>query len=110
MPDTQVNLGLNVFRVKNEFKIATPGGKVSSKTLVKSVLLQLGSKDFQTNLLTLGLDGIDVILGMDWMTHHKVTLDIAEQRIEITSPAVGVLTLYLPLRGSMDPSAYGSGH
>jgi hypothetical protein len=32
----------------------------------------------QTNLLTLGLDGIDVILGMDWMTHHKVLLDIAE--------------------------------
>jgi hypothetical protein len=29
----------------------------------------------------LGLDGIDVILGMDWMTHHKVLLDIAERRI-----------------------------
>jgi hypothetical protein len=54
----------------------------------------------------LGLDGIDVILEMDWMTHHKVLLDTAERRIEITSPAVGVSTLYLPLRGSMDPSAY----
>jgi predicted aspartyl protease len=62
---TQVNLGLNVLQVKNEFKIATPGGKISSNTLVKSVPLQLGSKIFQTNLLTLGLDGIDVILGMD---------------------------------------------
>jgi hypothetical protein len=98
---TQVNLGLNVLRVKNEFKIATLGGNISSNTLVKSVPLQLGSK-------TLGLDGIDVILGMDWMTHHKVLLDIAERRIEITSPAVGVSTLYLPLRGSMDPSAYVS--
>jgi hypothetical protein len=39
---------------------------------------------------------------MDWMTHHKVTLDIVERRIEITSPTVGVSTLYLPLRGSMD--------
>jgi hypothetical protein len=105
---TQVNLGLNVLRVKNEYKIATPGGKISSNTLVKSVPLQLGSKVFQTNLLTLGLDGIDVILGMDWMTHHKVTLDIAERRIEITSPGVGASTLYLPLRESMDPSAYVS--
>jgi hypothetical protein len=51
--------------------------------------LQLGSKVFQTNLLTLGLDGIDVILGMDWMTHHKVTMDIVDWRIEINSPAVG---------------------
>jgi hypothetical protein len=63
---TQVNLGLSVLRVKNEFKI----------TLVKSVPLQLGSKIFLTNLLTLGLDRIDVILGKDWMTHHKVLLDI----------------------------------
>jgi hypothetical protein len=45
---------------------------------------------------------------MDWMRHHKVTLDIDERRIEITSPAVGVLTLYLPLREPMDPSAYVS--
>jgi hypothetical protein len=105
---TQVNLGLSMLRVKNEYKIATPGGNISSSTLVKSVPLQLGCKIFQTNLLTLGLDGIDVILGMDWMTHHKVLLDIAERRIEITSPAVGVSTLYLPWRGSMDPSAYVS--
>jgi hypothetical protein len=105
---TQINLGLNVLRVKNEYKIATPGGEISSNTLVKSVPLQLGSKVFQTNLLTLGLDGINVILGMDWMTHHKVTLDIAEQRIEINSPTVGASTLYLPLRESLDPSAYVS--
>jgi hypothetical protein len=105
---TQINLGLNVLRVKNEYKIATPGGEISSNTLVKSVPLQLGSKVFQTNLLTLGLDGINVILGMDWMTYHKVTLDIAEQRIEINSPTVGASTLYLPLRESLDPSAYVS--
>jgi hypothetical protein len=75
---TQINLGLNVLRVKNEYKIATPEGKISSNTLVKSAPLKLGSKVFQINLLTLGLDGIDVILGMDWTTHHKVTLDIVE--------------------------------
>jgi predicted aspartyl protease len=97
---TQINLCLNMLRVKNEYKIATPGGKISSNTLVKSVPFQLGSKVFQTNLLTLGLDGIDVILGMNWMTHHKVTMDIADQRIEINSPVVGASTLYLPLRES----------
>jgi hypothetical protein len=42
------------------------------------------------------------------MSHHKVLLDIAERRIEIASAAVGVSTLYLPLRGSTDPSAYAS--
>jgi hypothetical protein len=45
---------------------------------------------------------------MDWMTHHKVTMDIADRRIEINSPAVSALTLYLPLRESINPSAYVS--
>jgi hypothetical protein len=42
------------------------------------------------------------------MIHHKVTFDIVERRIEINSPTVGVSTLYLPLRESLDPSAYVS--
>jgi hypothetical protein len=54
----------------------------------------------------LGLDGIDAILGMDWMTQHKVTMDIAERRIEINSPVVGTSTLYLPLKEFVDRSAF----
>jgi hypothetical protein len=59
-----------------------------------------------TNLITLGLDGVDVILGMDWMTQHKVTLDIAERRIEINSPIVRASTLYLPSSEPVNPSAF----
>jgi hypothetical protein len=33
-------------------------------------------------------------------------MDIAERRLEINSPVVSASTLYLPLRESMDPSAY----
>jgi hypothetical protein len=39
--------------------------------------LQLGSKTFVTNLIQLGLGGLDVILGMNWLTQHQVVLDIA---------------------------------
>jgi hypothetical protein len=59
-----------------------------------------------TNLITLGLDGVDVILGMDWMTQHKVTLDIAERRIEINSLIVRASTLYLPSSEPVNPSAF----
>jgi hypothetical protein len=71
--------------------------------IVEGYVFYPSTKVFQTNLLTLGLDGIDVILGMDWMTHHKITLDIAERSIEINSPAVGASTLFLPFRESLDP-------
>jgi hypothetical protein len=39
---------------------------------------------------------MDIILGMDWMTKHKVLLDISSRVIEIDSPYDGATTLYLP--------------
>jgi hypothetical protein len=48
--------------------IATPGGKVTSNQMVKSVPIQLGSKLIKTDLVLLNLEGIDVILGTNWMT------------------------------------------
>jgi hypothetical protein len=56
----------------------------------------LGSKVIKTNLVLLPLEGMDIILGMDWMTKHKVLLDIASRVIEIDSPYDGATTLYLP--------------
>jgi hypothetical protein len=50
----------------------------------------------KTNLVLLPLEGIDIILGMDWMTKHKVLLDISSRVIEIDSPYNGATTLYLP--------------
>jgi hypothetical protein len=39
---------------------------------------------------------MDIILGMDWMTKHKVLLDTSSRVIEIDSPYDGATTLYLP--------------
>jgi hypothetical protein len=41
----------------------------------------------------LALEGMDIILGMNWMTLHGVTLDISSQAIEINSPDHGATTL-----------------
>jgi hypothetical protein len=68
--------------------------------------LELGSKTIDTDLIILGLEGIDVILGMDWMNRHKVVLDISERMVEINSPIVGATTLYLPFKDGMNPRSY----
>jgi hypothetical protein len=49
---------------------------------------------------------MDVILGMDWMTRHKVVLDISDRVVEINSPTVGHTTLYQPFKDSTDSCAY----
>jgi predicted aspartyl protease len=61
-------MSLNGSRVKNAFTITTPGGKIFSHTVAFGVPLKLGSKTVQSHLITINLESMDVILGMDWMT------------------------------------------
>jgi hypothetical protein len=51
-----------------ESRITTPGGKIASNQLIRNVPIKLGSKIIKTNLILLALEGIDIILGVDWMT------------------------------------------
>jgi hypothetical protein len=81
-------------------------GHISSELVTRGVLLELGSKTIDTDLIILGLEGMDVILGMDWMNRHKVVLDISQRMVEINSPVVGATTLYLPYKDDVNPHSY----
>jgi hypothetical protein len=41
----------------------------------------MGSRIFKTTLLILGLEGMDIILRADWMTQHRVVLDVAARAL-----------------------------
>jgi hypothetical protein len=101
-------LGLHSCHTKESFVVATAGGRIPSNTITKVVPLQLGSKTFLTNLIHLGLGGLDVILGMDWLTQHQVVLDIATRMVEIHSPTSGQTILYLPKAEGMNPCSYAA--
>jgi hypothetical protein len=66
----------------------------------------MGSKIFKTTLLILGLEGMDIILGADWMTQHRVVLDVAARALEIRSPTSEDLVLYLPSQDSTRSCAF----
>jgi hypothetical protein len=99
-------LGLIGSHTKSAYKVITPGGNISSHTLAFGVPLKLGSKTIQSNLIAISLEGMDVILGMDWMTQHKVVLDISDRIVEINSLTVGHTTLYLPFKDGTNSCAY----
>jgi hypothetical protein len=86
--------------------IATPGGKISSSQIYWKVPFQLGSNLIKTYLLLLDLEGINVLLGMDWMTRHRVSLDIFSRTVEIDSPDHEATILYLPQRECNISCAY----
>jgi hypothetical protein len=99
-------VGFNSCNTNDPFTIKTAGGNISSELVTREVLLELGSKTIDTDLIILGLEGMDVILGMDWMNRHKALLDISERVVEINSPIVGATTLYLPFKDGVNPRSY----
>jgi hypothetical protein len=54
-------LGLKSCHMNRPFWITTPGGRVTTGSLVMRVPLELGSKVVPPNLLALSLEGIDVV-------------------------------------------------
>jgi hypothetical protein len=47
--------------------------------------LKIRGVDFDTNLIILDSKGIDVIIGMDWLSKHKVPIDYAKKSVKMTT-------------------------
>jgi hypothetical protein len=101
-----VKCQLSFYHTKGSFMIAMPRGKIATNQLNRNVPISLGSRIFKTTLLILGLEGMDIILGADWMTQHRVVLDVAARALEIRSPTFGDLALYLPSQESTRSCAF----
>jgi hypothetical protein len=86
--------------------ISTPGGRVATYQINKNVPIRFGSLVIKTNLLILGLDSVDIILGTDWLTKNQAVMDIAARAIEVHSPTCGGTTLYLPDQGCTRSCAF----
>jgi hypothetical protein len=54
----------------------------------------------------MGLDSVDIILGIDWLSRHYDVIDVAARAIEIHSPLDGEITLYLPDQGCTRSCAF----
>jgi hypothetical protein len=101
-----IKVGLDFYPTKGAYMIATPDGKIASNQIYRKVPIQLGSNLIKTDLLLLDLEGMDVLLGMDWMTRHRVLLDISSRAVEIDSPVHETTILYLPQRECNNSCAY----
>jgi hypothetical protein len=50
------------------------------------VNLKIRGVDFVYNLIVLKSNGIDIILGMDWLSKNKVLIDCAKNSVKLTTP------------------------
>jgi hypothetical protein len=62
--------------------VSSPGGDMPTRQLCPKVNLKKRGVDFVANLIVLESKGIDVILGMDWLSKHKVLIDCAKKSVD----------------------------
>ena len=86
--------------------ISTLGGKIASNQIIRLVPIKLSSIVVNTDLILLPLEGLDVILGMNWMVQHGVVSYIPSRAVELNSPKYGATTLYLPFRECTNSCAF----
>ena len=91
-------LNLQVTHMKRPYIIHAPGAPLKAGQCVPGVSLDLGGKVFQTDFIVLPNQGIDIILGMNWMEEHRVILDTSSRIIRINSSTHGILNIHLSQR------------
>jgi hypothetical protein len=83
------------------YMISTLGGRIITRQVVVNPSLNLGGRIYQTCLIVLERQGIDVILGMNWMKKHKAVLNIAARTVHLETLAHGSVVLQLQLPTSI---------
>jgi hypothetical protein len=66
------------------FIINSPGGQIFTKEVAYHVPVTLAERDFPTNMIVLKGQGIDVILGMNWLAQHKAILNTDLRTIRLS--------------------------
>jgi hypothetical protein len=71
--------------LKCQMVVSSPGGDMPARQLCPKVNLKIRGVDIVTKLIVLESKGVDVILGMDWLSKHKVLIDCAKKSIKLTT-------------------------
>jgi hypothetical protein len=65
--------------------VRSPGGDMPTRLLCPKVNLKIRGVDFVAILIVFESKGIDVILGMDWLSKHKVLINYAKKSVKLTT-------------------------
>src|SRR3954467_837394 len=71
--------------LKHAMIVQIPGSTTKARKICKAVPIIIHGIDFYANLIVLGTKGLEVVLGMYWMSKHQGLIDCAKKAITMTS-------------------------
>ena len=72
---------------KRPIVTSSPLGKMSCTLICKGVSILIAGLEFKADLTILISNGIDVILGMDWLTRHRGVISCFPRSVELIHPS-----------------------
>ena len=70
-----IKSGMTPTPLNNPMVVQTPGAEMRAKIGCKGVRININGVEFLADLIILRSQGLDVILGMDWLSKHQGLLD-----------------------------------
>jgi hypothetical protein len=70
--------------LKNQMIVSSPGGDMHARHVCSKVSILIRGVEFLANLIVLESKGIDVILGMDWLSKHNGLIYCAKKAVRLT--------------------------
>jgi len=65
-----------------ELLVSTPSsGQVATSSVCIGCMIEVAGCRFKVNLVCLPLEGLDVILGMDWLSKHHIMIDCGRRSL-----------------------------
>jgi hypothetical protein len=64
--------------------VSSPGGEMTTKHICPAVSITIRGVDFPSNLIFLDSKGIDIILGMDWLTKYDGVIQCTRRAVKLT--------------------------
>jgi hypothetical protein len=80
------NLPLSL--LKNRMIVSSPRGDMHARHVCPKVSILITGVEFLANLIVLESKGIDVVLGMDWLSKHKGMINCAKKAVRLTTSSV----------------------
>ena len=83
---------LDRFQIKTQplegrMRVSLPAGDpLFSDRVIRDSRILIGGQEFPADLVALDMRDFDVVLGMDWLSRHKATLDCYKKEVKLHRP------------------------
>jgi hypothetical protein len=75
---------LPIVNMKHTMLVSSPGGEMRTKLICPTISISIRGVDFPLNLILLDSKGIDIVLGMDWLSKYDGVIQCAKRPVRLT--------------------------